>query len=302
MGKTAKRSGQTIVITGASSGFGKGAARRLAEEGANLVLAARRTALLEELAAECGPNALAVTADVSLEADIAKITREALKRFGHIDVWINNAAVGAIGPFTEVPTEDSTRAVHINVLGTMFGSHFALRHFQERNSGILINIGSIAGKVPFPYYTPYSMTKFAVNGLSAAFQQEMELGGYDGIHVCTLHPWATDTPWFEHTANYAGHAAEMKPMDDTQEVIDAMIELIDNPKKNVDVGGKSSAAAIFRKVMPDVAKKMNAKQVQKVIWDAPPVPYTSGSLHHPMAEGTEVSGGVRERMEGKGRG
>lgn len=255
--------GLTVVVTGASSGFGKGAARRLAEEGANLVLAARRTALLEELAAECGLNALAVTADVSLEADIVKITREALKRFGHIDVWINNAAVGAIGPFTEVPTEDITRAVHIIMLGTMFGSHFALRHFQERNSGILINIGSIAGKVPFPYYTPYSMTKFAVNGLSAALQQEMELGVYDGIHVCTLHPWATDTPWFEHTANYTGDAAEMKPMDDTQEVIDAMIELIDNPKKNVGVGGKSSAAAISRKVMPDVAKKMNAKQVQK---------------------------------------
>lgn len=255
--------GLTVVVTGASSGFGKGAARRLAEEGANLVLAARRTALLEELAAECGLNALAVTADVSLEADIVKITREALKRFGHIDVWINNAAVGAIGPFTEVPTEDITRAVHIIMLGTMFGSHFALRHFQERNSGILINIGSIAGKVPFPYYTPYSMTKFAVNGLSAALQQEIKLGVYDGIHVCTLHPWATDMPWFEHTANYTGHAAEMKPMDDTQEVIDAMIELIDNPKKNVDVGDKSSAAAISRKVMPDVAKKMNAKQVQK---------------------------------------
>lgn len=297
MADTIKRAGQTVVITGASSGFGKGAARQLAAEGANVVLAARRTALLEELAEECGPNALAVTADVSLEADVAKLLREALKRFGRIDVWINNAAVGAIGPFTEVPTEDITRAVHINVLGTMYGSHFALRHFQERKAGILINVGSIAGKVPFPYYTPYSMTKFAVNGLSAALQQEMEIGGFDGIHVCTIHPWATDTPWFEHTGNYTGHAAEMKPMDDPQLVIDAMIGLIDNPQKNVDVGGKSSAAAASRKVMPDIAEKMNAKQVQKVIQDAPPAPPTSGSLHHPMQTGTEVSGGVRERME-----
>lgn len=297
MAKTTNRAGQTIVITGASSGFGKGAAQQLAKEGANLVLAARRTALLEELAEECGPNALAVTADVSLEADVAKIVREALKRFGHIDVWINNAAVGAIGPFTDVPPEDIIRAVHINLLGTMYGSHFALRHFQERKAGILINVGSIAGKVPFPYYTPYSMTKFAVNGLSAALQQEMEIGGYDDIHVCTLHPWATDTPWFEHTANYTGHAAEMKPIDDPQMVVDDMIGLIDNPQKNVDVGGKSSAAAASRKVMPGIAEKMNAKQVQKVIREAPPAPPTTGSLYHPMQTGTEVSGGVRERMK-----
>jgi short-subunit dehydrogenase len=297
MAENEKRQGLTVVITGASSGFGKGVARQLAADGANVVLAARRTALIEELAAELGERAIAVTTDVSKEKDVKQLFETALAAFGKIDVWINNAAVGAIGPYTEVPGKDMARAVEINVIGTLIGSHYALRQFKQQGHGTLINIGSVAGKVPFPYYTPYSTTKFAVIGLTASLYQEIELGGHKDIHVCIVHPWATDTPWFLHTANYTGHEAEMKPMDDPKPVIDAIISLIDEPQESIEVGSKVKGTALSRSIMPKLTEKMNSGQVKGVIEDAPPAPPTAGSLHEPLEIGTEVSGGIRKRMK-----
>jgi NADP-dependent 3-hydroxy acid dehydrogenase YdfG len=101
--------GKTIVITGASSGFGRGSAEKLAAEGANVVLAARRTNLIEGLAdqiAARGGRALAVTTDVSDAKDIALLRDQAVERFGKVDVWINNVGVGALGFFWDIPIED----------------------------------------------------------------------------------------------------------------------------------------------------------------------------------------------------
>lgn len=297
MAKTKSQEGMTILITGASSGFGKGVARRLAAQGANLVLAARRTGLLEKLAEELGPDAIAVTTDVSQEEQVAHLFETALARFGKIDVWINNAGIGAIGPFTEIPVKDLARMIDVNVKGTINGSHFALRHFKERKRGILINIGSVTSEIAFPYYTGYSASKHAVLGLSSALNEEVKLEGFDDIHVCTVLPWATDTPWFEHTGNYTGHAAEMKPMDDPEIVIDAIVELIDKPQETVAVGAKSKASAVSSHLLPGTTEKMNAKFIRKVIEDAPPALPTNGSLYIPMEKGMEVEGGIRERMK-----
>ena len=106
-----KRAGLTVVITGTSSGIGKGVAQQLAAQGANVVLAARRTKEIEALAESCGPNAIAVTADVSREEDIAKLYEAAVDAFSKIDVWINNAGIGTYGSFTDTPLKDLNRTV-----------------------------------------------------------------------------------------------------------------------------------------------------------------------------------------------
>ena len=297
MPKKLPRKGMTVVITGASSGIGKGVARKLAADGANVVLAARRTDLIEALAEELGPRAVAVTTDVSKEEDMARLFETAVGSFGKIDVWINNAGIGAIGPFTDIPLDDLTRMVKVNVKGVINGSHFALRHFKETKEGVLINLGSVTSEVAFPYYTAYSASKHAITGFSSALNEEMKLEGFSDIHVCTVLPWATDTPWFEHTGNYTGHAAEMKPMDDPELVIDAIIGAIDRPQETVAVGAKTKATVVSSHVMPGTTENVNAKFVQQVIEDAPPAAPTSGSLHEPMQSGTEVDGGVRERMK-----
>lgn len=159
---------KVVVIAGASSGFGKGVALELADQGAKLVLAARRTELLEELAAECerrGGKAVVVTTDVSEDAQVRRLADSAVQNFGYIDVWINMAGVGAIGRFEEVPLADHHRLLDVNLGGVVNGSYYALKQFRQQGAGTLINIASVAGRVPFPYYSSYVASKHAVIGL-----------------------------------------------------------------------------------------------------------------------------------------
>src|SRR5689334_678072 len=100
--------GKVVVVTGASSGFGKGAAQRFAAEGATVVLAARRAELLQEIAREgqaAGGRAVPVPTDVTESAEVERLVERALAEFGRIDVWVNNAGAGAIGRFEDIPLE-----------------------------------------------------------------------------------------------------------------------------------------------------------------------------------------------------
>ena len=125
--------GRTVVITGASSGLGRGAAWKLAMAGANVVIAARREDVLQDLAskiASAGGTAEPVETDVSDPTAVSRLAETALSRFGRIDVWINNVGIGALGSFWDVPVEDHARVIDVNVTGLMYGAHTALRQFR----------------------------------------------------------------------------------------------------------------------------------------------------------------------------
>lgn len=299
MVNTTKRDGLTVVITGTSSGIGKGVAIRLAEEGANVVLAARRTKLIQELAEACGPNAMAVTTDVSKEEDIARLFERTIKKFESIDVWINNAGIGTYGSFTETPLKDLNRTVEVNFMGTVYGSQFALKQFKQQQYGTLINVASFASKMPIPFGAAYTGSKYGVSGLSNALYREMELEHFNDIHVCSIDPWITDTPWTEHAGNYSGHEIRLGPADDPQMVIDAIIGLIDKPQKNVEIGIKAKAASLAGKLAPETAKSLTGKALQKMLAEAPPAPATEGSLFESKTEASGVSGDLRERLKKK---
>jgi NAD(P)-dependent dehydrogenase (short-subunit alcohol dehydrogenase family) len=129
------------VVIGASSGFAHGATLKLASYGSNVVLAARRIRDLKEVAVEtraAGGTPLVGTMDVS-KSD--KLERLAVGRFGCIDVWINNAAIGAIGWFEDVPLRDYDRVIDIN-LRSGYGSHTAMRLFRQQDFGTIISVSS----------------------------------------------------------------------------------------------------------------------------------------------------------------
>ncbi|WP_046212519.1 SDR family NAD(P)-dependent oxidoreductase [Paenibacillus wulumuqiensis] len=279
-----------VVITGASSGTGLGLAQRLAAEGASVVIAARRTHLLKQMEQQYAPKMIAVTADVSREEGIAAVYEAAMSRLGRIDVWVNNAGAIAIGPFTESPLSSLVQMTRINLLGNMYGSHYALRQFKQQGYGTLINVSSFAGKVAFPYLAAYSGSKAAVSGLSYALNQEMQLEGHQDIHVCAVHPWVMNTPWTGHAANYSGHEINMKPLDDPDDIIDAMYRLIDHPQESVEVGFKVKGTALSSNLLPRMTEKISGQFVQNMIYEAPPAEFTAGSLYDPVFEGTGVHG------------
>lgn len=289
--------GKTIVITGASSGFGKGVAQTLAAQGHNLVLAARREELITELADEI-KHAIAVPTDVAKVEDIEHVYDRAVAEFGQIDVWINNAGVGAIGPFEAIPLEDQIRVVETNLIGALNGSHFAVRHFMKRGQGTLINIASIAGKVAVPYYGIYGAAKSGVQFLSSSIRQELKQNGHDDIHVCVVNPWATSTPFWEHSANYTGRKLQMPMIDDPQDVVDAIVSLIDEPKDEVDVSIQMKATTFGSHLAPGLTEDAAAKMIHSSLMDnASKAPATSGSVHRPMSSGTGIGARARDPIE-----
>jgi short-subunit dehydrogenase len=288
---------RTIVITGASSGFGKGVAQELAAQGHNLVLAARREELIGEMVREFR-HAIAVPTDVANMEDIEHVRDRALVEFGQVDVWINNAGVGAIGAFVDIPLLDQVRVVETNLIGALGGSHVAMAHFLERGEGTLINVASIAGKIAMPYYAIYGATKSAVQSLSASLRRELELSGHDRIRVCVVNPWAADTPFFEHAANYTGHTLRMPAIDDPQDVIDAIVGLVDDPQDEVDVSIQSKASVAGSHLTPGLTEAASARMTHKYLMeDAPEAGTTSGAVHRPTPGGTGIGGHVRERIE-----
>ncbi|WP_033050973.1 SDR family oxidoreductase, partial [Pseudomonas sp. Ant30-3] len=205
--------GKLVVITGASSGIGRAAAHAFADEGARLVLAARDTTALAEVVEECaerGADALAVRTDVTSSENMRALAEQAADYGdGRIDIWINNAGVGAVGNFEDTPLEAHEQVLQTDLLGYLRGAYVAWPYFKAQQRGILINTLSIGSWVAQPYAAAYSASKYGLRGLSEALRGE--LTGFADIHVCDIYPAVMDTPGFRDGGNFTGHALKPPP-------------------------------------------------------------------------------------------
>ncbi|MEF2977234.1 SDR family NAD(P)-dependent oxidoreductase [Subtercola sp. YIM 133946] len=293
--------GKTVVITGATSGFGRGAAHRLAELGANVVIAARRIDVLEQFQADitaAGGVAVAVETDVSDPEAIAHLATVALERFGRIDVWVNNVGIGALGLFWDIPIEVHARVIDVNLKGLIYGAHTALRQFLEQGAGILVNVGSVDSVVPLAYQASYAASKAGVLSLGRSLNEELRLAGMaDTIKVGTIMPWAVDTPWWTHAANYSGHTARMAAMDDPQIVVDAIVAACTHPIQEQPVGAKARTSDVSHRLFPELTERLSGKLADAEVKKGARLPNTTGSIYQPMSDGTAVDGGIRARMK-----
>ncbi|MFY2834671.1 SDR family oxidoreductase [Achromobacter xylosoxidans] len=207
--------GKVAVITGASSGIGMAAARALAAEGVSVVLAARRKATIEALAArigeEFGVSALAVAADVAQEKQVRTLFDTVRERFGGLDLLLNNAGVGIAGGFETSKPEDWRTQIDANLYGVLYCSHAAIPLMKQRPGALIATVSSVGGKLSAPNWTVYCATKFAVSGFSDGLRQE--LAG-DGIRVSLIHPGAVHTDW--------GHGVPPEVMRERREAIQAL--------------------------------------------------------------------------------
>lgn len=185
--------GKVVVITGGSSGLGEATARHLAERGAHVAIAARRTDKLAAIVVDIeskGGMAKAYTVDVTDKTQVDALIANVLADFGRIDVLVNNAGLMAIAPMNEGLTDEWDRMIDINIKGLLYGVAAALPVFEKQGSGHFINIASVAGlKVFSPGGTVYSGTKFAVRAISEGLRHEV--GGR--IRVTTIEPGAIDS-------------------------------------------------------------------------------------------------------------
>jgi len=191
---TATLDGALVVITGASSGIGRATAQAFACQGARLVLAARDPEALEEAAQECrqrGAEAFAVPTDMTLSDSVEHLATEAAQfGGGRIDIWINNAGVGAVGRFDETPMDAHEQVVQTDLLGYLRGAHVVLPYFKQQNGGVLINTLSVGSWLAQPYAVAYSTAKFGLVGFCRRCARSSPAGRVFTFASCTL-PWST---------------------------------------------------------------------------------------------------------------
>jgi len=300
-----KIQGKNFVIVGASSGFGRGIAQQLGNYKANVIIAARRGEVLEDLARiirNAGGTAIVVPMDISKPEDVSKLAQIANEKFGNIDVWMNVAGVGTIGRFWEIPIEDQARIIDINLKGFVYGSHAAINLFKRQGYGTLINFGSVESHSPLAYHASYAATKGGVLNLGQALNQELRLAGYDKIKVVTIEPWAVDTPFWQHAANYSGGTPRMAAMDGPEKVVNATLHMVLRPRKEIAVGWKAKGAKFSHRIMPHTTDRISANITHRYqIRKAPPADTTSGSVFKPIPTGTRVDDGVRQRIKAEKR-
>jgi len=197
--------GTVALVTGASSGIGAATARKLAAEGAAVVLVARRGERLNQVVEQIESNggvARAVVADITSRAGADSAVEQAVAAFGRLDVLVNNAGAMLVGPFADAPEGEWERMVDVNILGLLYMSRAALPHLVKaasdapRRTADLVNISSSAGRVARPGTAVYNLTKFGVNGFTEALRQEMQA---QRVRVSVVEPGNVDTELASHT-------------------------------------------------------------------------------------------------------
>lgn len=193
---------KTIFITGASSGLGKATAQLFQSKGWNVIATMRKPE--SETALKTLENVLVTRLDVLDISSIENAVNEGIRKFGKIDVLLNNAGYGAYGPLESFPREKIIRQFNTNVIGLLDVTKALLPHFRQNKSGIIINISSIGGKMTFPLGALYHGTKFAVEGISESLSYEVEQ--FNG-KVKIIEPGSIDTDFASRSIDLSNDEA-----------------------------------------------------------------------------------------------
>jgi short-subunit dehydrogenase len=251
---------RVVAITGASAGIGRATALRLAREGADLAICARRVDRLETVAAEIarlGGRALPVQADVTRDADMEALVNRTLDAFGRLDVMICNAGFGIYGGIERIATADMQRLMDVNYLGTYRAARAALPVFRRQQSGHLVIVSSIVGRRGVPFTGAYAATKFAQVGLAEALRAELE---GTNLHVSIVCPVSTDTEFFAVATRESGFTADAQgPRQDASEVADAIARALARPVPEVYPYPRARGLVLLNAIAPGLCDRIVKK-------------------------------------------
>ena len=243
---------QVIVVTGADSGIGLATARAAARRGARVVLNSRSEQGLRQVSAEIegeGGTAVWLAGDVADPEAMIALAEMAIRTFGRIDTWVNNAGVTIYGEIENVPIDDAHRLFETNYWGTVNGSLAALPYLRE-NGGALINIGSILSDRAIVLQGHYSASKHAVKAFTDTLRMELEKDGAP-VAVTLVKPGAINTPYPEHGRNYMdAEPRHPRPVYEPEVVAEAILECATRPVRSVTVGGGGRANAMMGILAP----------------------------------------------------
>jgi NADP-dependent 3-hydroxy acid dehydrogenase YdfG len=226
------------LVTGASSGIGEATALALASHGAKVALVARRADRLQALAERIGDGALVIEADVSDQSAAAGAVQRTVDELGRLDTLINNAGVMLLGAIQDAPLEEWERMLAVNVHGLLYMAHEALPHLLQaaedspRQVADLVNISSVAGRVPRLGSGVYNLTKHGVGAFSESLRQEVT---QRHLRVSLVEPGATATELASHNRaevqeQMAKRFSSMELMQ-AEDIADAIAYIVTRPRR-----------------------------------------------------------------------
>ncbi|RSL32435.1 SDR family oxidoreductase [Salibacterium salarium] len=186
---------KVVILTGASSGIGEGTAQELVEQGAKLVLAARREDRLKELTStikENGGDAIYKVTDVTSREQMEELAKTALDHYGKIDVLVNNAGLMPLSFMNKLKVDEWDKMIDVNIKGVLYGVAAVLPSMREKQAGQIINISSVAGHTVGPGMSVYSGTKHAVRVITEGLRQEEALAK-SNIRTTIISPGMVET-------------------------------------------------------------------------------------------------------------
>ncbi len=228
--------GQVAIITGASSGIGEATARALAEEGATVVLVARRRDRLERLAAEltaAGTKTQIIVADLATKEGAQACIDETVLEHGRLDILVNNAGVMYLSPIDDTDPDDWDAMLRVNLLGVMVACRAALVPMREQKSGHIVNISSVSGRFAGPNQAGYNASKWGLNGFSEALRRESNM---DGIKVTLVEPGVVNTELTDHIPHeptrtrYEGNIAKMEMLE-SEDIANVIRYVVTQPRR-----------------------------------------------------------------------
>jgi NAD(P)-dependent dehydrogenase (short-subunit alcohol dehydrogenase family) len=285
-----------VVVTGASGGIGAATAQALAEQGTSVVLAARGIDALREVAARCvarGGAALAVPTDVTDAAAVDGLATDAVARFGRIDAWVNNAAVGLYARLVDAPLEEVRRTVDVNLFGSLHGVRAAVPRLRASGGGVIVNVASVLADVTVPFMGAYNVSKHAVRALSETVRQEL---GDRSVSVCTVLPASIDTPFYRHAGNRSGRAVRpMPPVYPPELVAATIVRVLRRPRRVAYAGRLGHALAVQWRLTPALTERVLAWYGRRAPFDDALAAATPGNLYTTGTGPVRLDGGFRDR-------
>jgi short-subunit dehydrogenase len=283
--KLRKIGDQVMVVTGASSGIGLATAKLAAERGACVVLTARDEDGLRQAVEgirTAGGRAAYVVADVADRDALEQVAATAVREFGRLDTWVNNAGVAIYGRLEDVPVDDARRLFETNYFGMVNGALAALPYLKRRG-GALINIGSVVSDRAIPLQGHYAASKHAVKGFTDALRMELEKEGAP-VSVTLVKPGSIDTPYPMHARNYMDNEPRLPaPAYEPDVVARAVIACAERPTRDVVVGGGGKMIAAMEQIPRVADRYMEATMFeQQQFADRPSPPDRPDNLYMPQ--------------------
>lgn len=287
--------GKVAIVTGASSGVGWLAAKRLGEAGAKLCVTARRKDALDKLVEELRAKkiaCIAVTADVTKPDEVEAVVKACVERFGRVDILVNNAAVQAYGYFDALPWEQIARIFDVTCFGYFRFARAVLPHFRQQQSGHIINVLSMLSKGAAPLLSAYTSAKHALLGWHKTLK--LELKG-TGIELSGVLVPSVSTPMFDHAPSQFGLAPQpVPPTYDTDVAAKAVLRCARRPGRLVTpVFLQGKLILLMDLVAPWLGNAVLSRFGARMQMRERAIDRPEGNLYEPTAQGVGPYGSVK---------